>query len=150
MNLIPPFKKLFCDKSHREDGFTLIEVLVSLTIFAIGLLALAGMQVTGIQGNSRAQSVSAKVALADGVIEEFLAMAGADPRLDPVSPPVTYDWPGATGIDIDGAGTCTATVTVMPNPTIGTVTYNDLTQIEVTVANQVGADVEKTVMKRRY
>ena len=145
MNLIPPFKKLFCDKSHREDGFTLIEVLVSLTIFAIGLLALAGMQVTGIQGNSRAQSVSAKVALADGVIEEFLAMDGDDPQL---TTEVT-DSAWATE-DIDGAGTCSATVTVDADPVIGAVTYTGLTLIEVTVANQVGADVTKIVMKRRY
>ncbi len=34
------------------QGFTLIEVLVSLIIIAIGLLGLAGMQIHGMQGNN--------------------------------------------------------------------------------------------------
>lgn len=36
----------------KEKGFTLVEVLVGMTIFAVGLLALAGLQVTSIRGNS--------------------------------------------------------------------------------------------------
>jgi len=34
-----------------RKGFTLIEVLVGLVILAIGLLAIAGMQVTSVRGN---------------------------------------------------------------------------------------------------
>ena len=131
------------DGLYKERGFTLIEVLIALTIFAVGLLALAGMQITGIQGNSTSQSVSAKVALADGVIEEFLAMEGNDPRL--TTEVTDSAWPTATAVVIEGGGTCSAMVTVDPDPGIG-----GLTLIRVNVANQVGSDVEKTVMKRRY
>ena len=35
----------------NKKGFTLIEVLVGLVILAIGLLAIAGMQVTSVRGN---------------------------------------------------------------------------------------------------
>jgi type IV pilus assembly protein PilV len=34
-----------------KKGFTLIEVLIGLVILAIGLLAIAGMQVTSVRGN---------------------------------------------------------------------------------------------------
>jgi type IV pilus assembly protein PilV len=61
---------------NPESGFTLIEVLVALTIFAIGLLAIAGMQVTAIQGNSKAHSVTTKTAIANGVLEQIMALSG--------------------------------------------------------------------------
>jgi len=35
----------------NKKGFTLIEVLVGLVILAIGLLAIAGLQVTSVRGN---------------------------------------------------------------------------------------------------
>ena len=38
-------------KKMNNKGFSLIEILVSLVIFAIGLLAIAGMQMTSVKGN---------------------------------------------------------------------------------------------------
>ncbi len=35
----------------NKKGFTLIEVLVGLVLLAIGLLAIAGMQITSVRGN---------------------------------------------------------------------------------------------------
>ena len=35
----------------NKKGFTLIEVLVGLVLLAIGLLAIAGMQITSVKGN---------------------------------------------------------------------------------------------------
>ena len=40
---------------NNESGFTLIEVLVAMAVFAIGILAITGMQVTSIQGNHSAR-----------------------------------------------------------------------------------------------
>ncbi len=55
---------------NRQAGFTLIEVLVALSIFAIGLLAIAGMQLTALKSNSYAYSITAINAVASGVMEK--------------------------------------------------------------------------------
>ncbi len=48
--------------ARREDGFTIIEVLVSLLILSVGLLGLAALQVVGLQntqgGAHRSQAVN--------------------------------------------------------------------------------------------
>jgi len=138
----------------QQKGFSLVELLVALTIFAIGLLALAGMQITGIQGNSRAQSVSAKVALADGVIEEFLAMDGDDPALESDAGAALWEiLPGVTSLDIEGAGTCTVEVTIDADPKVPEVTGPEqvgLTKIVVTALNTSGTEITRTIFKRRY
>lgn len=62
----------------NNKGFSLIELLVAVTILAIGLLALAGLQITAIQGNSFANTVSQATALAEDRIEEIRNMDYAD------------------------------------------------------------------------
>ena len=53
---------------RRNDGFSLIEILVALTILAVGLLALALLQVTAIKGNA----VAAKWTVATGHAQDRL------------------------------------------------------------------------------
>jgi type IV pilus assembly protein PilV len=65
----------------NQQGFTLAELLVALTIFAIGLLAVAGMQVTAIQTNSRANTLTAGTSFAEGVLEEVLTRSIDDPTV---------------------------------------------------------------------
>lgn len=141
---------------NNEDGFTLIEVLIALTIFAIGLLGLAGMQITAIKGSSTAHSISAKVALGGGVLEEIMALSGdeSEDNINGINDLLTTDrtnvpWP-IVDPDIDGAGTCSVTVTVDSDPVIGITTYTGLTQIVVTTSNPNGQDVSQEIMKRRY
>lgn len=40
---------------RHESGYTLIEVLISLTLFSVGMLAIASMQISGIRGNATAK-----------------------------------------------------------------------------------------------
>lgn len=65
----------------KEQGFTLIEVLIAITIFAIGLLAVASMQVTSIKGNSYSRRVTEGSNLAQGKLEELSGRAYTDPVL---------------------------------------------------------------------
>jgi len=66
---------------QNEAGFSLIEVLVALTIFAIGLLATAGMQITALQSNAGAHKMTTINTAAAGIMEEILTWAPDDPRL---------------------------------------------------------------------
>lgn len=49
---------------HRQDGLSLLEVLVSLVVLAIGLLGLAGMQIMSVKSNYSAYSRSQATLLA--------------------------------------------------------------------------------------
>jgi type IV pilus assembly protein PilV len=44
-------EKVQGDKKMNKKGFTLIEVLIGLIILSVGLLAIAGMQITAVRGN---------------------------------------------------------------------------------------------------
>lgn len=54
-----------------EEGFSLIEVLVALTILAVGLLSLALLQVTAIKGNAGASKSTIATDLAQTKLELF-------------------------------------------------------------------------------
>lgn len=53
----------------NKRGFTLIEVLVGLVILAIGLLAIAGMQLTSVKGNSFSNNLTQASVLAQDRLE---------------------------------------------------------------------------------
>lgn len=57
---------------RSQNGFSLVELLIAITIFAVGLLAVSGMQITAIKGNTKAVSVSAASSLALSALEEFM------------------------------------------------------------------------------
>jgi len=52
-------------------GFTLIEVMISATILAVGLLALAGMQVSAIRGGKQGRHTTEAAAAARSQLEQF-------------------------------------------------------------------------------
>lgn len=55
----------------NNKGFSLIEVLVGLVILAIGLLAIAGMQITSIRGNYFSSSLTQATILAQDRMEKL-------------------------------------------------------------------------------
>ena len=71
----------------KENGYTLIEVLIALTIFAVGLLAVAGMQTSAIRMNSTAGKLTNLSAWGMDKIEELSALPYSDPLLDPAVNP---------------------------------------------------------------
>ena len=42
-------------KQYRQGGFTLIEVLIAVAVFAIGILAAAGLQATSLRSSAQAE-----------------------------------------------------------------------------------------------
>ena len=62
---------IFKNKKTGQDGFSLIEVLIAISILSIGMLALAALQVSAIRGNALGKKKSLAVALAEAKIEEF-------------------------------------------------------------------------------
>ena len=91
--------------SGYEAGSSLVELLVAVTVFAIGLLAVAGMQLTALRGNASAQQATVASGLAEGVLEEILAWPEDHPQL--VVDAVDQGWPLADATreeNFQGAG----------------------------------------------
>jgi len=64
-----------------EAGFTLIEVVVAIAILTFGLLAVASMQSSAIQGNYRARLQTEATTWAQDRMEKLLALPYSDPKL---------------------------------------------------------------------
>jgi len=52
-------------------GFTLVESMLTLAIMAVGLLALAGLQITALRGNALSRSMTTAVSIAEQRLEQL-------------------------------------------------------------------------------
>ena len=87
---------------RRTAGYTMIEVLIALTILAVGFLAVAKMQIAGLMGNSHAMELTEGSTWAQDRMEVLmglpfddakLADTGGTPREDQDPPPgYTIKW----------------------------------------------------------
>jgi len=62
-------------KRSNEEGFTLLEIIVAISILTFGILAVASMQVSSMRGNSFAGSVTEATALAGDRLERLIALS---------------------------------------------------------------------------
>jgi type IV pilus assembly protein PilV len=72
--------------AHRENGFTLVEILIALTIFAIGILGVASMQIWGLRGNASAIRHTQAATLAADRIEQLMTVNYATLESGPTTP----------------------------------------------------------------
>lgn len=87
----PPF--------HTQCGFTLIEVLIAITLLAVGILAAASMQITSIGGNDLAIRVTEATTWGEDKIEELMGKPYDDSDLQ------DDNGDGVAGLDFtDAAG----------------------------------------------
>ena len=108
---------MFQMQSNKEEmqmdikGFTLIEVLIVMAIFSIGILAVAAMQMTSTKGNASARRITEATALAENQIENLMQVSYDHADLDPANNPhestqgpYAINW-NVTEVDLDADGT---------------------------------------------
>ena len=77
----------------KNEGFTLIEVLLAVSILSVGLLAIASMQISAIKVNSLASDISKRSTWSQDKLEELVALPYSHSKLaiTPHSPEPTSD-----------------------------------------------------------
>jgi prepilin-type N-terminal cleavage/methylation domain-containing protein len=68
----------FSEDIKKSEGFTLLEVIVAISILTVGLLAVASMQASSIRGNSFAGCVTEGTTSAADRIEKLIAFGYDD------------------------------------------------------------------------
>ncbi len=116
---------------NTQSGFTLLEVMIAMSIFLIGILGIVGLQYRVVHNNTKGLIITQGNLLAQSKMEELknttdisnLVVGG--PYVDPDNP---IDEQGNAG------GSFTRTWTIAFDPTIG----SDYRLISVTVARNAG------------
>jgi len=88
----------------NQKGFTLIEVLVAMVIFAIGVLAVINMQFVSTHTNLKSRHITEGVVVAQSKIEEMRGWGYNDAKLNDSNGDATLttaQGSGAAGVDIE-------------------------------------------------
>jgi len=96
-------------KKSNEKGFTLIEILIAIVVFAIGILAVGKMQIAAIKGNYFANDLTRATTLAQDRMEKLISLSYIDNDL----------------LDTDGDGTNQALNFGLDDNTTVTADHND-------------------------
>ena len=103
-----------------NKGFSLVELLVAITLLTVGILSIMQMQVVAIQSNSHANRLSVATGLAQEVMDDILSWDVNNPPVaDVFTTPTTSDVYGRLSFDnltksisMPGTGVFTASYTV--------------------------------------
>ena len=102
-------------EQRGSRGFTLIEVLIAMAIFSIGILAVGAMQINSTNSNTTARIHTQETTLLVDQIERLTALAFDDADLDAGNhavdqDPYTVSWAVADDVPVVGAKMITVTV----------------------------------------
>jgi prepilin-type N-terminal cleavage/methylation domain-containing protein len=88
----------------RNQGFSLIEVMVAMAVLSIGILAVAAMQIRAVKGNAWASEQAGALALAEDRLESLMLLPYNTPTgaLHPLLADTNGD--GNAGLDNDDDG----------------------------------------------
>ena len=89
-------------KTKRQEGFTLVEILIAIAILAFGLLAVATMQVRAIKTNAIASGISQGLTLGQAKVEELMNLAYSHSVLSDADGDGTGQDADDDGFDDDG------------------------------------------------
>lgn len=120
------------DPGKAESGFTLIEVVIALAIFSIGILAVFSLHISSIGGNAVARGVTENVTAAAAKVEELMAADYEGLASSPVPVPV------------DGSDYLSINWTVETN-CLGGLDLGDHKCVTVTVRSTVNGGREKAI-----
>jgi type IV pilus assembly protein PilV len=132
---------------RNQDGFTLLELLVAISIIAVGLLAAASMQGVAINSDSVANRVSVGSSLAQQVAEDLISSSSTGTVLNTNG---TFNYMldqvnHSNVLTVQSAGRFRAVYTTQTSPVISGATVTGTTQVSVTVKyiapNAVETDV---------
>ena len=74
----------------QDSGFTLIEILIAIAVFAIGMLAVGSMQISAVNNNFAARMRTEATILASEKMEELMSLEDYN---DPLLTDITHIWP---------------------------------------------------------
>jgi type IV pilus assembly protein PilV len=108
-----------------EDGFTLIEIMITLVILSIGLVALAGLQVSAIKGNAFSKRMTTAVSIANEKLEQVKDTPYAEILSDSPTQ-ILIDYPNEPRMIFTRQVTVTNNVPLANTKTVNvTVTWSD-------------------------
>ncbi|SPD76286.1 putative PilV [uncultured Desulfobacterium sp.] len=114
---------------NTEAGFTLVEIMIAVCIFSVGLLAIASMQMSGTQGTARARCNTEATVWASDRVEKLISLPYDHADLtNGAHGPVTEDrytinWTVADNLLMNNIKTITVSVTWDDNSMDRTVSF---------------------------
>lgn len=127
--------------AESESGFTLLEMMIAVTILAVGLIATVAMQGTSLNADAFAQRTTVATNVARGAMEELMSRPGSSAIFQAAAPApgIPFDLDPDTAAltrTIQGV-VYSATAVITPNDVVNGLTINRLTRVDLTVT---GAD----------
>ena len=69
-------------RKNTQDGFAMVEILIALTLFILGILTLMGSQASSIRNMTNARIQTEATAIGKELIERLWSLPGGHPDLD--------------------------------------------------------------------
>ena len=125
-------------RTVSESGFSLIELMIAISIFSIGVLAVVAMQTSAISGNKTARMISDEMVEAEEKIEELMARAVIDADHNDLKP----DYNPHSDTNVEGGYDRVWNITMVDFDGDGN---DDSKRIEVTVSHQNDSERTATI-----